>query len=194
VSFLITGATGKTGSGVVRRLRAAGESVRVVVRDQERARKKFAGLGPVDVVEAALDDPEAMARAFDGIDTAFLVLGSSPDQARLEKSVIDAGIRAGLGHLVKLSGWKTAHGTPTVAGRLHADIEDHLAASGLAHTLLRPSVFMTNLLAAGPSVAATAQWSGAVPTGRVTYVDLDDLTEASTAVLRDRSLQGAVHW
>jgi hypothetical protein len=47
-------------------------------------------------------------------------------------------------------------------GRLHAEIEDHLAASGLAYTLLRPASFANNLLYAAKSVAKQNSWSGAV--------------------------------
>jgi hypothetical protein len=37
------------------------------------------------------------------VDVAFLALGSSPDQIRLEKAIIDGAVAAELPHLVKLS-------------------------------------------------------------------------------------------
>ena len=39
--LLVTGATGRTGAGVVRNILAAGEEVRVLVRDADKAKKTF---------------------------------------------------------------------------------------------------------------------------------------------------------
>lgn len=187
--YLITGATGRTGSGVVGHLRAAGDDVRVLVRD----RAKAATLAGADIVDGAFDDPDTLARAFDGVDVAFLSLGSGPDQIRLEKAVIDGAARAGLPHLVKLSVAAAGHDSPSLVCRLHAEIEDHLVASGIPHTLLRPTAYSANLLSAAPAIAATASWSGSAPTGRVTYTDIRDLAEAAAIVLRSPSLHGRGH-
>jgi uncharacterized protein YbjT (DUF2867 family) len=78
-------------------------------------------------------------------------------------------------------------------GRLHAEIEDHLVTSGLAHTMLRPASFANNLIYAAKSVATENSWSGAAPTGRVAYIDIRDLSEAASLVLRDPALHGKTY-
>jgi uncharacterized protein YbjT (DUF2867 family) len=191
--FLVTGATGRTGAGVVRNLRAAGEEVRILVRDGDKAAATFEGLDGVEMVAGAFDDKAVQAKAFNGVGVAFLALGSSPDQVRLEKAIIDSAVQAELPHLVKLSSIATSHESALFVGRLHAEIEDHLVASGLPHTLIRPSSYVNNLLYAAKSVAAENSWSGAVSTGKVAYIDIRDLSEAAALVLRNPPLHGKTY-
>jgi len=191
--LLVTGATGRTSAGVVRHLRAAGEDVRVLVRDRDKAKKTFEDLHGVEIVDGDFDDNAVLAEAFDGVDVAFLALGSSPDQVRLEKAMIDGAVKAELPHLVKLSSTATSHDSALLVGQIHAEIEDHLAASGLAHTLLHPASFVNNLFYAASSVAAENSWTGAAPTGRVAYIDIRDLSEAVALVLRDPARRGRAY-
>jgi len=191
--LLVTGATGRTSAGVVRHLRAAGEDVRVLVRDGDKAKKTFEEPNGVEIVDGDFDDEAVLAKAFDGVDVAFLALGSSPDQVRLEKAVIDGAVKAELPHLVKLSSTATSHDSVLLVGQIHAEIEDHLAASGLSHTLLHPASFVNNLFYVASSVAAENSWTGAAPTGRVAYIDIRDLSEAVALVLRDPALHGRTY-
>ena len=193
MSVLVTGATGRTSAGVVRHLRAGGDDVRVLVRDADKAEKTFEDQDDVEIVASAFDDDTVLAQAFDGMDVAFLALGSSPDQIRLEKAIIDGAEAAELPHLVKLSSNATSRHSALLVGRLHAEIEDHLVASGLAHTLLRPASFANNLLYAANSVATQHSWSGAAPTGRVAYIDIRDLSEVAARVLHDPALHGKTY-
>ena len=188
--LLITGATGRTSAGVVRHLRAAGDDVRVPVRDADKAKKTFDDLHGIEIVAGAFDEEAILTKAFDGVDVAFLALGSSPDQIRLEKAIIDSAVAAELPHLVKLSTIATGHDSALSVGRLHAEIQDHLVSSGLAHTLLRPASYVNNLFYAAKSVATQNNWSGAAPTGRVAYIDIRDLSEAAALVLREPALHG----
>jgi uncharacterized protein YbjT (DUF2867 family) len=122
MTLLITGATGRTSAGVVRHLRAAGDAVRVLVRDADKAQKTFEDQDNVEIVAGAFDDETVLAQAFDAVDVAFLALGSSPDQIRLEKAIIDGAVAAELPHLVKLSSIATSHDSALFVGRLHAAI------------------------------------------------------------------------
>jgi uncharacterized protein YbjT (DUF2867 family) len=94
---------------VVRHLRSADEEVRGLVRDKDTATRTFDDLHGVDIVDGAFDDDVVLAKAFRGVKVAFLALGSSPDQIRLEKAIIDGAVQAGLPHLVKLSSIATSH-------------------------------------------------------------------------------------
>lgn len=107
--------------------------------------------------------------------------------------MIDGAVTAELPHVAKLSSIATSHDSALLVGRLHAEIEDHLAASGLACTLLRPASFANNLFYAAKSVALENSWSGAAPTGRVAYIDIRDLSEAAALVLRDPALHGKTY-
>jgi len=80
-----------------------------------------------------------------------------------------------------------------LVGQIHAEIEDHLAASGLSHTLLYPASFVNNLFYVASAVAAENSWTGAAPTGRVAYIDVRDLSEAVALVLRDPARRGSTY-
>jgi uncharacterized protein YbjT (DUF2867 family) len=70
--FAVTGATGKVGGTVARALRAAGRSVRVVVRDPGKGRVWSSQGCDVAVAESA--DPTALTQAFAGVEGAFVML------------------------------------------------------------------------------------------------------------------------
>jgi uncharacterized protein YbjT (DUF2867 family) len=67
----ITGITGKVGGAVARHLLSLGEPVRAVVRDDAKGRA-WAELG-CDVAIAEMEDAQALARAFAGATSAFIL-------------------------------------------------------------------------------------------------------------------------
>ncbi len=69
-TILVTGATGFTGSHLVRALAARGESVRALVRDPSRA-ADLAVVPGVELCVGDLTDAGALARAVDGVDTVY---------------------------------------------------------------------------------------------------------------------------
>src|SRR5438874_2043981 len=106
--FVVTGATGHTGSVVAKTLLDQGKQVRVVVRDAKKGdewKKRGA-----EVAVAELSDAAALARAFEGADGVYLLVppnyGSSTvlaDQRRLVDGYADAIARANPRHVVLLS-------------------------------------------------------------------------------------------
>jgi len=73
--YVITGATGHTGSVAAETLLAAGKALRVVVRDAGKA-KALAARG-AELFTADLSDEAALTRAFEGADGVFVL--SPPD-------------------------------------------------------------------------------------------------------------------
>lgn len=67
---LVVGGTGFIGKRLVRALLAAGHGVRVYSRSAAGARAELEGL-PVEVAEGALDDPQALAAALQGITVVY---------------------------------------------------------------------------------------------------------------------------
>lgn len=68
-SSLVTGATGFSGSHLVRHLLARGDRVRVLARPQSRATAE--ALGDVELVEGDVRDADAVDRAIAGVDRVF---------------------------------------------------------------------------------------------------------------------------
>ena len=89
--ILVTGATGQTGSHVVRSLLARGAAVRVFVRDADRARSLFGDA--VDVAPGDFAYPPSLRAALAGADALFLSGADDPRRVEWETDAIDAASR-----------------------------------------------------------------------------------------------------
>ena len=147
--FVITGATGHTGSVAAETLLAAGATVRVVVRDSAKA-ERLKALG-AEVFVADLGDQQALARAVRGAQGVFLI--SPPDltaqdfigeRKRLTQRQVDTFVTERVPHVVLLSstGSQHARGTGLIVSTHNA--ERQLRASGLAATFVRAGSFVEN--------------------------------------------------
>src|SRR5215208_6950129 len=175
--ILVTGATGTIGSEVFRRLAAAGERPRALVRDPQIARARLGNA--VEHVVGDLDRPETLEAALAGVDRVFLLTRQTSRQPQQERNVIDAAARSGLRQLVKLSVFRADERSPLRIARQHRDAERALEASGLAYAIVRPVFLMQNLLAmVRGDVIRTA--AGA---GRVAMVDARDVAATAVAAL-----------
>lgn len=70
--FFITGITGHVGGAAARHLLAKGRQVRTLLRTPEKA-KDFSDQG-VEIQQGDLNDAEALARALEGVEGAFLLM------------------------------------------------------------------------------------------------------------------------
>ena len=166
--YVITGATGNTGSVVAERLLAAGEKVRVVGRDPKRL-EKFAGKGAESFIADAAD-AVALTNAFAGAQAVYAMIppniGASDVRAYME-NVSDALRSAieknGIKYAVVLSsvGADKSQGTGPVAG-LHSLEKKLEGVPGLNALFLRPGYFMENLLPQAGVIKAMGMMAGPV--------------------------------
>ena len=143
MTFLIIGATGSVAGRATTQLLQGGTSVRLLVRNAEKAAKLFGALPKegVELVSGAFDDPKVLDRAFSEVSTVFQALGTSPQQVVLEKRLIDAAALAGVVQVVRLSVMGAVDDPRYEILRRHAELDSYLRVSGVAHTLLRPATF-----------------------------------------------------
>jgi uncharacterized protein YbjT (DUF2867 family) len=150
--YVITGATGNTGSVVAERLLAEGQKVRVVGRDPKRL-ERFTRRG-AQLFVADATDPGALTNAFAGAKAVYAMIPpniASPDVRAYEEAVSDALRSAieknSIEYAVVLSsvGADKSHGTGPVAG-LHTLEKKLEGIPGLNALFLRPGYFMENLL------------------------------------------------
>jgi uncharacterized protein YbjT (DUF2867 family) len=178
-TLAVTGATGRLGGRVARRLAAAGVPQRLVVRDLSRA----PDLPAATAVAASYGDAEASRRALGGVRTLFMVSGSeSADRVDQHRTFIDAATAAGVAHLVYVSFFAAAPDATFTLARDHWATEEHLRAAGPAWTMLRDNLYadFLPLLAGDDGVIR-----GPAGTGRVAAVAIDDVADAAVAVLTD---------
>lgn len=180
--ILLTGATGRIGRLVARRLTGAAP-LRLLTRDPARA----AGLaGPqVDVVGGDFDDPESLRRALAGVQSALLVTADPLTHAH-DEHFLSAARAAGVRHVVKLSALAVtdpeAEDLITVWQRHN---ERLLHDCGLSWTLLRPRAFMSNTLAWAASVREEGVVRAQNGTAVNATVDPRDVADVAARALLD---------
>ena len=184
MTILVAGATGTTGSHVVRGLVGKGVQVRALTRSPESAARLTAD--GVEAVVAALDDADAVAGASKGVSAAYLATTSTPDLPELEGAFARTLAAAGV-PLVKLSVIGAAADSPIRFGRGHGQSEAAIEAAyadNPSWTFLQPNGFMQNDLA----------WAQQIPGGTIaaagmdsswSIVDVADIAAVAVAALTD---------
>ncbi|MDQ4068391.1 MAG: SDR family oxidoreductase [Actinomycetota bacterium] len=189
--IFVTGATGTVGSALLPRLVGRGQEVRALAHSAS-SRERVEELG-AEAFDGDLDDPESLDRGMAGCDHLFLLSPPHPAQVQREAAAIDAAARAGVDHVVKLSAMGATRASSIVFFRWHAEIEDHLSASGLPHTILRPGNFMETHLLPVATVASQGIWYGMTGDGAYAYVAVDDIAEVAAVTLTSPGHVGAVY-
>ncbi|HEX5522189.1 MAG TPA: SDR family oxidoreductase [Pedococcus sp.] len=178
-SVAVTGATGLLGAKVARRLAERGESQVLLARDPSRA----PSLTGAEVRRADYSDGEDTRRALAGVDALIMVSASeTPDRVERHLAFIDAASAAGIGHLVYTSLQGAGPAATFTLARDHWATEEHLRASGLAHTILRDSLYADFLPL---MVGEDGVIRGPAGDGRAAVVAQDDIADAAVAVLLD---------
>jgi uncharacterized protein YbjT (DUF2867 family) len=155
--YVVTGATGNTGSVVANRLLDQGKKVRVIGRSRERLQPFIERGAEPFIIE--LNDKAALTEAFSGADAVYAMIppnATSQDfpseQRRVSGAMAAALQNTGVKHAVALSsiGADKESGTGPVAG-LHEFEETLNRVAGLNVVHLRAGYFMENTLGqAGP--------------------------------------------
>ncbi len=203
--FVVTGATGNTGSAVANRLLAAGKKVRGIGRSAEHLQRLVQKGGEPFIAD--LTDTERLIAAFAGAEGVYVMIPpdpSTPDflayQNSVSVSLSKALERAGVTHVVTLSsiGADKTDGTGPVVG-LHRMEERLNRNAGLNVLHLRAGYFMENTLA---QVAPIQQQSVAIgpllPELKIPMIATRDIGEAAADALmkldfrshQTRELQG----
>jgi uncharacterized protein YbjT (DUF2867 family) len=188
--ILVLGATGTTGSVVLRDLLERGAEVRAMTRSPEQA-EELRALG-ADVAVADLDDPASLASALRGVERMYLVQAPNERQAAQEINAVSAAEQAGVYHVVKLSVLREGPETPSRFARLHAQVTDQLRQSSLRWTILRCNAFMQNYLGQAEAVAE-GRLVSAHPEARVAHVDARDVGAVAARALAEEGHEGATY-
>jgi uncharacterized protein YbjT (DUF2867 family) len=190
--FLITGATGNNGREVVKQLVDIGQSVRILVRNPEKA-GDLQKLG-VETATGDLENPESIDRALQGIEKALLLPANSLQQVQQERNFIEAAQRANVQHLVKFSALGADLPNPPVSLlRWHAEAEQILRDSGIPFTIIRPTTFMQNMLGSAATIQSEGKFYMALGDARVAQVDVRDIAAVIVAVLTQSGHEGKIY-
>jgi uncharacterized protein YbjT (DUF2867 family) len=178
VNVGIIGSTGQNAAAWTNAFIAAGFTVRNLVRFPARLPKhpgrQYARLD--------LDDSSTFQSALKGIHALGLITPSHPDQVKREIGIIDAAKRAGVQRIIKLSVIGADFVCPvSVFAGWHADIEEVLRTSDIAHVILRPNFFMQNTLLQRAAIEAGI-YAEPIATSTISFVDIRDIADVAVAV------------
>lgn len=185
MTYLITGATGDVGSRVVDRLLQLGHRPRVFVRGAQKALSRFGHR--VEIFTGDLADAATLKPALTSIDALFLV-NTGPQIPVRDEAAAKAAIAAGVKHLVKLSSIDVEQGL--AIGAWHERGEAAIRAAGIPFTFVRPTGFMSNLLACAPSVKTAGVVRASTGEGRRAFIHSDDIAAVVVKALTASECEG----
>lgn len=185
--FLITGATGYSGSAVVHEFARNKVAVRVLVRNLAKAEATgLTALPGVNIVEGDMLRPDTLGPAFEGVRRLLLISSAREQLVETQFTFIDAAKLSGVEHIVKFSGLESGIGFNQEAfrgTRRHHEIERYLEQSGLAWTHIRPSQFMQMYLWEPPTIASNRALIRPMGQGRTSPVDIVDIAKVCFSLL-----------
>jgi uncharacterized protein YbjT (DUF2867 family) len=178
--ILVTGATGQQGGAVLRHLRTQGFAVRVLTRDVHSPAARALAATGVAVIQGDFDDRASLARALDGAYGAYAVQtpwqsGGVEGELRQGIAFADTAKAAGIQHLVYSSVGSAERQTGIPHFESKYQIEEHIRAIGLPHTILRPVFLMENFLFNRDSIMSGTLAEPLMPTKPLQMVTVDDI-------------------
>jgi uncharacterized protein YbjT (DUF2867 family) len=184
--YLVTGATGPTGTFAARELRKAGAKVRAFVHKEDERANGLREIG-AEVVAGDLLDYKAVQAALKDVTSAYFVYpirnGLIDATVYFAQAAVDAGLKA----IVNMSQISARKDSKSNAARDHWICERLLDRSGVPTTHLRPTFFAQWLLYHGRSkrIASTGTMSFPFGNGRHAPIAAEDQGRVIAAILRD---------
>lgn len=190
--ILITGAGGKTGRALIRELSKV-ESICALVRREEYI-SVAKSLGAKKVIVGDMRDESAVRSAMENARAVYhMCPNMTPDEKVISDLVIREARKAGVEHFVYHS---VLH--PQTERMNHhwqkLRVEEMIFESELPFTILQPAPYMQNLLTSWKKVVEEGVLR--VPYSvhsRFSFIDLEDLAEATRIVLTESGHQNAVY-
>ena len=141
--IVVTGATGRVGGLVARRLESGGHPMRLLVRDPHRAPR----INGAQVQAADYGNPQRLAAGLQKGDRVFMVSLWIGGDTRLDlhRSLIEAAARADVAQLVYLSFVNAGPNAIFSHAREHGATEEMLKASGVPWTAIRNSMYADDI-------------------------------------------------
>ena len=187
--ILISAGSGNVGQHVVTQLAQKKVSARAGVHSDDKAAalRKTGG----EAVVLDFENPASIAAAFKGIEKLFLVTPGSPDQGRFEENLLTEAKKAGVKHIVKMSGKISDHQNVGFS-KWNSEAEQKIKASGIPYTILRGNFFMQNLFGSAAQIKHGAFTMGPAAK-RVALLDTRDIAATAVAALTEEGHGGKTY-
>jgi uncharacterized protein YbjT (DUF2867 family) len=160
MNVLVAGATGYLGRFVVREFKQRGYWIRALARNPERLAEPGLFLAPAvrdqidDLFVGQVTQPETLAGLCDGIDVVFSSVGLTCQKDGLtfhdvdyqgNKNILDRALEASVTRFVYVSVYNAHLMERLAIVKAHEDFVRALQASGLPHTIMRPTGYFSDI-------------------------------------------------
>lgn len=190
MKFVVFGATGTVGSQVTHELVSRGYQVRAVSRDPAKAQKLGAG---IEAVKADLNDPDTLAKVFDGTDGVFLLAAVGSTESHETLMGVTAARVAKAKRIVYLSVQHADRAGYLPHFGSKVGVEAALAHAGIPYTVLRPSNFHQNDLWFRDAMLQYGVYPQPLGNAGVSRVDVRDIAEAAAIALTQAGHDGKTY-
>lgn len=183
-NIVVTGATGTIGRRVVDGLLAKNLPVTALVRDAAKA--------PATTTAAVgtFEDRASLERAFEGADTVVLVTAANARADQQTLTAIAAAKAARVRKIVRISALKADPDGPTDNTRQHGRTEAALRDSGMTYVILRPHLFLQNLLGSLRSITGEGKLYWATGSAKMGMIDTRDASDAAVVAATTSDFDG----
>lgn len=190
----LTGATGHLGQLVIENLLKRGHPAKEVVA-VVRNKAKAVGLSAlgVQVREADYASPEALEKAFAGVDRVLLISGSEVGQRLPQhQNVVNAAKKAQVKQLLYTSILKADTSKMQLANE-HLATEKAIRSSGIPFVFLRNGWYIDNYTGQLPHQIPNGAIAGSAKEGRISAAARADYAEAAATALIGPTKDGAIY-
>jgi uncharacterized protein YbjT (DUF2867 family) len=179
-TILITGATGHQGGAALRHLRKRGFPVRALTRDPDQPQARVLTGPGVEVVRGDMEDLSSLTRALDGAYGVYSVQNSHGEagiegEIRQGVNLAEAARSSGIEHFV----YSSVASADQRTGIPHFDskfrIEEHIRATGMHYTIVRPTFFMENWLGMRQAIESGTLNLPLEPATRLQMIAVEDI-------------------
>ncbi|QIA64955.1 NAD(P)H-binding protein [Vibrio astriarenae] len=181
MDILVLGATGNTGSEVVRQLKEANASFGIMARNASAAEKLDLEANQVRV--SNYDNVETMTEALTGIKKIYVAMPVHPSNKQWIENIVEASKAAGVELIVKLSGMGAKADAGSEIIRTHVITDDMVKASGIAYTIVQPNSFYQNLYGSLPTINAIGQFFLPLAQAKQSVIDIRDVAAVIVTAL-----------
>jgi len=191
MTILVLGATGNTGSAIVKQLKERQADFSIMTTENGKA--AHLELQENQIRCGDFNSIPSLVSAFEGVSKIYLLMPINANVVEWTKNVISAAKEAGVPHIVKQSGLKASLNATSEAIRDHASTDELIKTSGLDYTLIQPNAFFQNFYGNLPTINSEGNFYSSLGDTALSLVDINDVAAVAVAALTQQGHAGKTH-
>lgn len=175
-TVLVLGASGLTGTEVVRELADAKVPIRVSYREASEL-SVLRNFG-VEMFYVDYHQIDSVQKSMQGIDTVILILPVGLHLANWGMGIVDAASEMGVRHFIYESNVVAGQVSDAEISRSHRKVEMHLKKAELDYTIVRPAPYYQNMLWSSIAIMRQGRFSLPLENAKIPHIDMRDVAQA----------------